>query len=44
MSIFSLQVDGNSAVMENYLLTRHLRKYLPLVVVIVRGAGERIGL
>ena len=31
-------------VMENYLLTRHLREYLTLMVAIVRGAKDRITL
>ena len=31
-------------VLENYLLTRHLREYLTLMLAVLRGDGERIGL
>ena len=38
---------GRSArnfVLENYLLTRHLREYLTLMVALMRGSPERIEL
>jgi len=42
-----LQQIGEKArtfVLENYLLTRHLREYLTLMVAIVRNSGDRIEL
>ena len=42
-----LQQMGKTArnfVLENYLLTRHLREYLTLMVAIVRNSGDRIEL
>jgi trehalose synthase len=42
-----LQEMGEKArtfVLENYLLTRHLREYLTLMVAIVRNSGDRIEL
>jgi len=42
-----LQEMGETArtfVLENYLLTRHLREYLTLMVAIVRNSGDRIEL
>jgi glycosyltransferase involved in cell wall biosynthesis len=35
---------GHRFVRENYLLTRHLREYLTLMVALVHGAGDRIEL
>jgi trehalose synthase len=31
-------------VLENYLLTRHLREYLTMIVAIIKGSGDRISL
>jgi trehalose synthase len=42
-----LQTMGRKAkeyVRENFLLTRHLREYLTLMVAIVKGSRERIEL
>jgi len=35
---------ARALVLENYLLTRHLREYLTLMVAVVRGIRERIEL
>jgi trehalose synthase len=36
--------NARTFVLENYLLTRHLREYLTMLVAIVKGSGDRISL